>query len=309
MSGVGRSADAVIDFHVHPLTRVMGVERLVRDVVEAGVETAVLLALDLDPSYLDDREKGTRFLESCINAGVGFSARILEEVRYILDAGRVSNEEVARIVRENPGLFVGVGSVNPNRGVDDVRRMLRDIDRLGLVGVKLIPTLQFFNPLKEKRKMEIILEFCEKNDKIVIFHTGCDPLVWESPELSKNSHPKLLEPYIRGFRNVSFILAHMGSYSARFPGIWFRDAVELGKRYDNVWFDVSAVPYILTMREFADVVSREIGWSRVLFGSDYPVFAGESIKSILDYVRSAAVISESDLWRVLHDNASRLLGL
>ncbi len=304
-----KECGTIIDFHVHPLTKIVGAKNLIKEIREANVEMTVLLALDLDSSYLDNDERRIQFLESCINAGMGYNTRIIEEVKYILDIGHVSNEEVASIVKSYPRMFVGIGSVNPNREIHEIKRILKKIDELGLIGVKLIPTLQFFNPLKERKKMELILEFCERHDKLVVFHTGCDPSIWESPELSRNSHPKLLEPYIRRFRKVSFILAHMGSYSARFPGIWFRDAVELGKLYSNVWFDVSAVPYILTRREFADIVSREIGWSRVLFGSDYPVFAGESIRSILDYVMSHHVVSDGDLRMVLRDNAVRLLGL
>jgi len=123
--------------------------------------------------------------------------------------------------------------------------------------------------------------------------------VWEYPEFSENANPKLLEGYIKNFKNVQVVLAHMGSYSMRNPGIWLREAIELGKRYGNVWFDIAAVTYLLTEKRFAKFIAREIGWKRVLFGSDFPVVRGCSMASAVEEVKASPYLSAKEKEMVL----------
>lgn len=299
----------VVDFHVHPIPGMISERELLREAELAGIDVAVLLALDLDPHYLEDKRTLIKFLEECIEHNNLNCLGCLETVKDILQTCFTSNEYIAKLVKNNPDKFVGVGSINPSKSMLYVKEKLKEVDRLGMAGVKLIPTLQFFNPLKEKSKLERIFEFCEERQKIIIFHTGCDPSIWEEPALSQNANPAMLGYYASKFKKVPIILAHMGSYSRRYPGIWFDEALELGRKYGNVWFDISAVPYLLTEERYVGKVSREVGWDRVLFGSDYPVVGGSSIMSVLDIVQDSNLLPENNLEKVLHLNASKLLGL
>ena len=299
----------IVDFHVHPLTREVSEKKILKEMEKANVDLAVLLALDVDSKFLDDKTRRMEILEKLLNLYVWNGNQALNDMKRILETAKTSNKLVANLVRKYPEKFVGFGSVNPSRKLEYVREKLKEIEKLDLKGIKLIPTLQFFNPKEEKRKLNEIFEFCEKKDKILIFHTGCDPSAWEYPELSKNANPKLLEGYIKRFKNVQVVLAHMGSYSAKFPGIWFEEAVRLGKKYANVWFDISAVTYLTCEEKFAGVISKEIGWNHVLFGSDFPVSRDCDVSSAVYEVESSDFLSETEKARVLGLNAVRLLGL
>ncbi|RLI22737.1 hypothetical protein DRO54_00380 [Candidatus Bathyarchaeota archaeon] len=299
----------LIDFHIHPILNEVNEKQILEEMKKAHVDVAVLLALDLNPQYLGNEKRRRDFLEKCLNLYVWNGLQTLRNVEKILRTAKISNKLVASMVRRHPKQFVGFGSVNPSQSIRYVEEKLEEIEKLELKGIKLIPTLQFFNPKKERKKLNKIFEFCERTGKIIVFHTGCDPSIWEYPEFSENANPKLLESYIKNFKAVPVVLAHMGAYSSRNPGIWLKEAIELGKKYKNVWFDVSAVTYLLTRREFAEKIGKEVGWSHVLFGSDYPVVKGSNISSAVEEIRASPYLSVEEKNRVLGLNAARLLGL
>ena len=299
----------IIDFHVHPIPGEVDEKSILKEMEKAKVDMAVLLALDLYPQHLRNENERRKFLEKCLNLYIWNGLQALKNVERILETVNISNKTVAVMARKYPRKFIALGSVNPSKDIKYIEEKLREIEKLELKGIKLIPTLQFFNPKNEVRKLSRIFEFCEKNGKIIVFHTGCDPAVWEYQEFSENANPKLLEGYIRNFKDVQVVLAHMGSYSARNPGIWFKEAIELGKRYRNVWFDVAAVTYLLTEKRFAEIIDREIGWERVLFGSDFPIVKGYGMASAISEVRASPYLSVKEKNMVLGLNAMKLLGL
>ncbi|RLI38288.1 hypothetical protein DRO60_03465, partial [Candidatus Bathyarchaeota archaeon] len=259
----------IADVHVHPLP-ILSEEELLEAVRGALVERCILLALDVEPEELEDEEKARSFVEEMLNAGI-WDVKALDVAKELLRRARTPNERVAELVRRHPDLFLGFGSVNPSKPMSYVIGKLREIEDLGLSGIKLIPTLQFFCPSKAKKALRKVLKFCERAGMLVMFHTGCDPGPWEAPALSKCARPSLLAPFVRSFSKVRFILAHSGSYSARAPGIWFDEALELARKHENVWLDVAAVPYLLTEPSFARALRGAGLMDRVLFGSDFPV--------------------------------------
>ncbi|MCD6241218.1 amidohydrolase family protein [Candidatus Bathyarchaeota archaeon] len=299
----------IIDFHVHPIPGETDEKSILKEMEKAKVDMAVLLALDLDPQHLRNKNERRRFLEKCLNLYIWNGLQALKNAEKILETANISNKIVAAMARKYPRKFIAFGSVNPSKDIRYIEEKLREIEKFELKGVKLIPTLQFFNPKNEAAKLNRIFEFCEENGKIIVFHTGCDPAVWEYPEFSENANPKLLEGYIRNFKDVQVVLAHMGSYSRRNPGIWLREAIELGKRYRNLWFDVAAVTYLLTEKGFAETINREIGWEHVLFGSDFPVVKGYSMASAISEIKASPYLSVKEKNMILGLNAMRLLGL
>ena len=299
----------IVDFHVHPLIKEISEKEILKEMKRANVDLAVLLALDVDSSLLYEKAKRREILEKLLNLYVWNGNQVLEDMKRILEKAETSNKLVAKLVQKYPDNFIGFGSVNPSRKLEYIKEKLKEIEKLGLSGIKLIPTLQFFNPKKEKRKLNEIFEFCEKTDKVIVFHTGCDPSAWEYPEFSENANPKLLEGYVKRFRNVQVVLAHMGCYSARYPGIWLEEALNLGRRYGNVWFDISAVTYLVSEEKFANTIKKEVGWDHVLFGSDFPVIKGCDIASAVYEVKTSNFLSEVEKAKVLGLNAARLLGL
>ena len=290
----------VFDFHVHPLPT-LEENALLRELDKAGVGRCVLLAMDVDPQDLD------RSIGRFVDFGV-WDLRALDGARELLRLARTPNERVAELVKAHPNRFVGFGSVNPSRSRGEVQARLEQIKRLRLRGIKLIPTLQMFSPKREAKKLADIFEFCRSEGFIILYHTGCDPGPWEIPCLSEDANPAHLEFMLRRFRDVPVVLAHMGSYSARHPGIWLEEALKLGRRYGNVWFDIAAVTYLVNEGRYLEEIRRAVGLDRVLFGSDYPAVQGSSISDAVDDVLNSPLLTWEEKAGILHLNAERLLG-
>lgn len=284
-------------------------ERILSELDEAAIEYAVLIALDVDARDLNRPEIHEQVLQRFLDLHIWAGPQIIDGMRYLLETARIDNKHVADLMTKYPHTFLGFGSVNLSKDKSYIDEKIREIDRLGLRGVKLIPTLQFFNPLKSKKKMKKVFSFCEKKRKIVMWHSGCDPHVWEIPQFSEDANPKNIEHMIKGFKRVPVILAHMGSYSARYPGIWLDEALRLGEDYDNVWFDISAVTYLVTKRSFSDKIRKKVGFDHVLFGSDYPALGEVSIKSIVAKIRSSPYLTDKEKIQILAKNARDLLNL
>jgi len=300
--------EKIVDVHVHPF-ELMTDDHLLRELDKAGVDVGVLLALDVDPQDLDRPEIKKMVSNRLLDMYFWDAKKVMEELKVFLEVARTDNELVAGFVKRHPDRFVGFGSVNLSKSQGYVEEKIKEIDGLNLKGIKLIPTLQFFNPVKAKKNMEKLFEYCEKKRKIVTYHTGCDPYVWEEPHFSQDANPKYLKSIVEDFEKVKVIVAHMGCYSAKVPGIWMDEALELGKENENVWFDIAAVPYVVTYKKLADKVRRTVGLDRVLFGSDYPAVGGVSIESVVAEVKDADHLTEEEKAKILGLNAVKLLGL
>jgi len=303
-------AEKVVDVHLHPFT-LMTDDHLLTEMDKAGVDIAVLLALDVDPNDLD-RPSIKKMIHNRLLEMYFFDVKkVVEELKVFLEIARIDNEQIAGLVKRHADRFVGFGSINLSKSKAYVEEKIREIDRLNLKGIKLIPTLQFFNPVTVKKNMEKLFEYCEKKGKIVTCHTGCDPYIWEEPHFSQDANPKYLKSVVQNFEKVKVIVAHMGCYSAKVPGVWMDEALDLGKENENVWFDVAAVPYVVTYRKLVDKVRRTVGFDRVLFGSDYPAVGGGgvSIESMVAEVKDSNCLTEEEKAKVLGLNAMKLFGL
>jgi len=170
-----------------------------------------------------------------------------------------------------------------------------------------LPTLQFFNPA-ENKNFERICEYCEKNRKVLLYHTGCDPGPWEIPELSEDANPKYLKPVLERYKPLT-ILAHTGSYSAIRPGLWLDEALNLGKEFDNVYFDSSAASHVVYTDKVIERIRENVGIDRLLYGSDYPVVEGSNMKYEVNVIKNCQSLTNEEKDKILGLNAAKLLGL
>ena len=296
----------VVDAHIHPPDALDYGHRypdsfnpglvgeLLARMDEAGVDVAVMFAVELDPEGYE------RFLDGLDPYRRSMAMTILRTVN-------TPNEEVKEYVDRAGGRVVGFGSVNPHGGEEYVEERLGLIKDYGFKGLKLLPTIQFFNPADEA--YDHIFKVAEREGLIVTIHSGCDPGPWEDPSMSEASRPKFIGEVAKRHPNLKIVIAHMGSYSALYPGIWFDEAVEVARRYDNVYVDVAAV----FSRSLVKRAVREIGEDRVLFGSDYPAIGGycDRARGMANCVRWALSIDlpARSLRKLMGENAARLLGL
>ncbi len=296
----------IIDFHIHPLLNFASVKDILREMNEAGVSKGVLIAIDVDPKDVGRRDIWPFIENMLFDLCIWDTERVRKHMALLLEKARIDNEVVSRLVGEYPTRFYGMGSVNVSKGSRYVKEALKELKDGGFIGVKLYPTLQFFNPSKSKG-VKKICEFCCKEGKILMFHTGCDPGIWERPQISEFSRPRLIEPLIKKYKDVEFILAHSGSYSALLPKIWFNEAVEIASTYDNVWLDTSAVTYLFHDVEAVSRLREAGAMDRILFGSDYPVISGVSMRDSVNHVLDSKILEEREKRKILFLNAMRVL--
>ena len=298
----------IVDVHIHPFAPLTE-DHLLTELDKAGVDVAVLLALDVDPSDLDRSEIKQMVSLRLLEMYLWDVKRVSEELKDFLELARIDNEHVAVLVEKHPSRFLGFGSIDLSKSQSYVEAKIKEIDRLNLKGIKLIPTLQFFNPVKVNENMEKLFEYCERKKKVVTYHTGCDPYIWEEPHFSQDANPKYLRSVVQDFETVQLVLAHVGCYSSKSPGIWLDEALDLGRNHENVWYDIAAVPYVVTKERFVEKIRKSVGMDRVLFGSDYPAVNGVTIESMIDEVKSSEYLTEEEKEGILGLNAIRLLGL
>lgn len=305
----------IVDIHVHPF---VNEAEILNQMERAEVDRAVLLAVDADPFDVEKPEIKSklrqRHLESLLSFPMSRSDAIEDEIKQFFQELikyypelKSSNQEIADLVERNPNRFVGFGSVNPNKDESYVKAKLHEIDTLGLKGIKMLPTLQLFSPVKNK-KFEKICEYCEKNKKVLLYHTGCDPGPWENPELSEDANPKHLRTILESY-DITIILAHTGSYSARKPGIWFEEALKLAKNFHNVYFDSAAVSSFIYSEKNLKRIRDEVGLDRLLYGSDYPVVWGSNMQYEVEVIKNCKYLNADEKEKILGLNAAKILSL
>jgi predicted TIM-barrel fold metal-dependent hydrolase len=301
----------VVDFHVHPK---MPDLKFLSDLKKAEISHAVLLATDNDPKDVDRPEIQERlrrnYERSHFAATMPFK-KFLSMVRGDLySVTHVTDQDVADWVSDYPEVLFGFGSVNLGKNREYVEKKLDCIEKLGLKGIKLLPYSQFFNPA-ENDNMEFLFQYCRRTGSIILSHTGCAAEPFEDPELSQDSRPELWEPMVKKYPDVPVVLAHFASYSSGQPGIWFSQAMDLGKKYPNVYADISAAQYLLDDKEKIERIRKSIGFDQVLFATDYPgpIYYGIEISDGVNKIKENPFLSKEEIAAVLGGNAQKLLGI
>lgn len=301
----------VVDFHIHPKAHDL---EFFSDLREAGVTHGVILATDTDPSDLDRmeiRDKLRKNYSQSPQAETVPFERMLPRLRASLySPTHVENPDVAHWVRDYPDILIGFGSVNLSKSSDYVEKKLEEIHRLKLRGIKLLPYSQFFNP-SENENMDLLFQYCDQTQSVILSHCGCGAGPFEIPELSRDAHPNLWEPLLKKYPKVRVVLAHFGAYSTYIPGIWLHETLQLGKKYRNLYADLAAVDWLMDREMVVREIRKTMGFDRVLFATDYPLSksAGVSLAYLTGVLKANTFLTEKEKRRVLGLNAARLLGL
>jgi predicted TIM-barrel fold metal-dependent hydrolase len=301
----------VVDFHIHPKIPDL---KFFKDMRDAGVTQGVIVAMDTDPNDVDRPEiynmLKEAFTESTQSSRISFES-ILKHIKASLySPTQVTNQDVADWTRDYPDFLIGFGSVNLSKDRDYVEQSLEEIRRLNMRGVKLLPHAQFFNPSKNNN-MDLLFDYCSDIGLIILSHSGCGFGPFEIPELSRNAHPALWEPQLIKYPQVPVVLAHFGSYSKEIPGIWLFEALQLGKKYRNLYVDLSAVDWLLDHENVVQEIRKTIGFGRVLFATNYPHFLTPDIggASIVSGIKANTHLTKKEKRKILGENAVKLLSL
>ncbi|HIJ56849.1 MAG TPA: amidohydrolase family protein [Deltaproteobacteria bacterium] len=301
----------MVEFHVHPK---MPDLKFLSDLRKAEISHAVLLATDTDPADVDRPE----IIEKLrMNYALSEQSRKTPFEKYLefIRSGLYSNthvtdQDVADWVADYPEILIGFGSVNLSKSREYVEKKLAIIENLGLKGIKLLPYSQFFNPA-ENENMEVLFEYCRRTGSTILSHSGCAAGPFELVELSQDSRPELWEPMVKKYPDVPVVLAHFASYSSHYPGIWFHEALELMKKYRNVYADISAATYLFDDKENIKKIRNNSCFDQVLFATDYPgpLYYGLSLESIVKQIKANPFLADEEKYAIFSGNANRLLGL
>jgi len=149
------------------------VEDIIRDMNEAGVGKACIVAMDLTSHY-----------------GVEW----------------VTNEDVSRIAEDHPDRFIPFASVDPSRGTFAVDKLIHAVKNLKCRGLKLVPPVQHFDFSDPQHHplWEMALEL----DIPVWTHTAHQLSHPDSD--ARLGHPMLVEPVALKYPELKIILGHCG---------------------------------------------------------------------------------------------------
>lgn len=283
----------IIDFHTHTFP-----DRLAGRAVSQLAHNARIR------NFLDGTTDDLR--RSMANAGIDYSV-LLPVVTKPEQQAAVNQIAVELDRRFQETGLISFGGIHPDN--EDYRRILRDLARNGIRGIKLHPVFQR-TCLDDIRYLRIISQACEQ-DLIVLVHAGYDI---SNPDLEYSSVPRILS-MLDAVKPPRLVLAHMGGWNC-----WTETEEQLvGK---EIWLDTSfsLLPlhhildtaqteetdhrYQLSPEQFLRMV-RKHGTDRILFGSDSP---WGSQAETLDALRGSG-LTDGELRAVLGGNAARLLRL
>jgi len=200
-----------------------------------------------------------------------------------VESGRFSRfSKVAMDACEGAPGVVPFFSVHPRN--PEMEDQFAGFVRQGGKGVKFHPEFQGVAP--DSQEAFHLFELCAGAKLPVVCHVG-----GVQPG-ALHSHPDRYEGAVKLFRDLTFILCHVGLAD--------RDAtLELASRYENVLLETSGQP-VEGLRQAA----ARIGSSRVLFGSDWPLYhPAVPMSCVLE-----AFPRDGDRERVFRDNVSALMG-
>jgi predicted TIM-barrel fold metal-dependent hydrolase len=209
----------------------------------------------------------------------------------------LSNELVADVVKRFPDRFVGFGSVDPHR--PDAIERVRRLPDLGLLGLKLHPTVQGFDPSSDDAMR--LFEAAALARLAVITHAGTSGLGAGCPGGQgfriDYARPILFDRAAAAFPEMQIVLAHVG-----WP--WHLETLAMALHKSNVFIDISGWRYrYLPPEVLREMKGRLSG--QFLFGSDVPMFSPADLLQefvALDLPRDVAA-------KILTENARRILPL
>lgn len=228
--------------------------------------------------------KVSTMLEEGEKAGV--SHYIVQSVATTPEQVPSINRFIAGEVEKSGGLMTGLGTMHPE--CVDKEKEIADIISLGLKGVKLHPDIQGFK-IDDYRMLKIY-ELCEKNNLVVLMHTG--------DKRYDLSNPNRMLPIIEIYENLKVIGAHFGGWS-----IWEEATEKLSKK-KNFYVDCSSSLYALTPEKATEII-KKYGSERVLFGTDYPMWTPEEELERFQKLD----LTESEKEQILHINAEMLFNI
>jgi hypothetical protein len=203
------------------------------------------------------------------------------------------NDAVLRLAEDFDGFYFPVCSVHPRDG----KAALAELDRVAAAGARLLklhPNTQHFDVSDDE-----VATVVQRAGELGI------PVLFDAYSPFDPAQPGKFIQLALDCQDATLVLAH--AHGTDFPSLLAYDVLS---RYPwwkrTVYVDISAVAPMLAGSPFAEQftwILRKVGTDRVLFGSDYPVYA---LAEGLDAVRALGFTDEEQA-QMMHDNAAALV--
>ncbi|MGQ7791988.1 amidohydrolase family protein [Faunimonas sp. B44] len=206
--------------------------------------------------------------------------------------GSVSNDDVAAIVADHPGRFVGVASIDPASRDGAIAEITRAAEA-GFRAVNIEPASYPVPMLADDRRLYPIYAHCEGLRIPVLIMAGGSA----GPDLSF-TEPAHLDRVAADFPELRIVVTHGG-----WP--WVHQVLHIAYRRPNVY--VSPDQYLANMPGMNDYVAAADGFlsDRFLYGSSYPF---TPVDTYAEWFLRLPIRPEA-MERVLFRNAAELLGI
>lgn len=213
------------------------------------------------------------------------------------DSADELNEAVARIVKDDPQLFSGFGTISmehikPRKAIKQLER----VKELDLLGINIQPA--FFNISIDDKLLYPIYAKAEELGLIVGIHTGIN---YSTTHPIKYEHPLLLDQIACDFPDLTMIACH-----ASWP--WIPEIVAIARRHPNILLEFGGLSpkYIGVDNSGWDVLYRFMNnllSDQILFATDWPVFPME--RAVNEWKKLG--LKDEVLQKALSGNAERLI--
>ncbi len=213
------------------------------------------------------------------------------------------NDDTAAFVATDPDKLLGFLSVHPfdPKVMEEIERCSQD---LGLVGIKVGPNYQNFDPLGPEAFA--VYKRAEELGLPMLFHQGTSPVQFADLDYA---HPRHMDRIATAFPELRIVMAHIGH-----P--WQIDCIVVIRKHPHVYADISANFYRPWSYYNAFRLATEWGvLDKLLFGSDFPVATPqetmEALGKVNDVIKGTSLppVPEEELERILHRDSLALLGL
>lgn len=219
---------------------------------------------------------------------------------YQTGTADISNDDIAKLVRLDPDLFIGFASVDP-RNTNAAHELERAFTELRLSGLYINTARLQISP--EDKRLHTLYDLCREYGKPVIFHAG---LSLETDALAKYARPVDFEKVLYDYPEINICLTHVG-----WP--WVQETAALLLKYPNAFTDTALMNFDGPYQIYHKVFREDMGelWvehnisDKIMFGSDSPRIRPVRSKRGLDRLN----FTEETREKIHYRNALRFLGL
>ncbi len=222
------------------------------------------------------------------NMGIGHSVVLCIDLPFVSR----NTDHVLKVYEQTDRLlpFVSLHPLDPAWR----RKAERYVDA-GAVGLKIHPEVQ--QVAIDSKRWEPILSFWRETKLPILSHTSVSPIQPETVtggDTVPRSCLSRVEKVLEKFPEIPFLIGHAGMND-------YRNTIRLVNRFPNVYAELDGQPP-KHLYDFFDQVDH----SRLVWGTDWPVYP--QAYQLARFL--AATEGQDELrYRVLHENAARVLGL